>query len=279
MADGNGPSDPSGPGGDEDITASHPTARHLRPAAGASRASAADGRPLSATFPTEAHLPYDVVSYGPDVPDERVFRLLGNVEGKRILELGCGAGHTSIALAKQGAKVITVDPSAARLDLVRAAAEREEVKVELHHGDLAELAFVRADTIDAVISIFALGSVDDLDRAFRQAHRVLRPENHLLFSLPHPAYAMVDPASDDPLRLVRTYWDRSPRAWSTDTGTGADRPRTVSEVFTSLSRANFRVDTILEPEPAADAIRSAFWSQAMAWVPSTLIVRARKEGI
>ncbi|MCX7620775.1 MAG: class I SAM-dependent methyltransferase [Acidimicrobiales bacterium] len=278
MADGNGPTDTTGPDQSEDITSTHPTARHLRPSERSSRAGP-DSRPLSATFPTEAHLPYEVVSYGPDIPDERVFRLLGNVEGKRILELGCGAGHTSIALAKQGAKVITVDPSSERLDLVRAAAEREEVKVELHHGDLAELAFVRADTIDVVVSIFALGSVEDLDRAFRQAHRVLRPENHLLFSIPHPAYAMIDPAADDPMRLVRTYWDRSARPWTTTTGTGADRPRTVSEIFTGLCRANFRVDTILEPEPAADAIRSAFWSQAMAWVPATLIVRARKEGI
>ena len=264
----------SGAGSDGDITASHPTARHLR-AAGEAPAAAPEALDHAASFPTEAHLGFDVVPYGPDLPDERLFRLLGNVEGKRVLELGCGAGHASIALAKQGAKVITVDPSSARLDAVRSACEREEVRVELHEGDLWELAFMRGDTIDIVLSVFALSNVPDLDRVYRQARRVLRQECPLVFSVSHPASAVV--GAD--LRVGRTYWDRSSRPWSTDDASGAEYPRTVSDIFTGLSRANFRVDTLLEPEPPADAIRSAFWSQAMAWVPATLLVRARKEGI
>jgi hypothetical protein len=53
-------------------------------------------------FPAEAILPHHVVSYGPDSPNERAYRLLGNVEGKRVLELGCGGKQASIALAHQG---------------------------------------------------------------------------------------------------------------------------------------------------------------------------------
>ena len=41
-----------------------------------------DPRPFCATFPAEATLPHHVVSYGPDIPNERAYRLLGNVEGK-----------------------------------------------------------------------------------------------------------------------------------------------------------------------------------------------------
>jgi SAM-dependent methyltransferase len=175
--------------------------------------------------------------------------------------------------------VITVDPSAARLDRVRTACDREEVKVELREGDLADLAFVRADTIDAVVSVYSLATVDDPDRVFRQVHRVLSPEMPLVVSVPHPAFAMVDPAGSDPLKVVRSYWDSSPRHWETADVVGADHPRTLAELFTSLSRANFRVDTVIEPEPAAEAVHSRYWTQAMAWVPSTLIVRARKEGI
>ena len=47
-------------------------------------------RPFSATFPAKATLPHHVVSYGPDIPNERAYRLLDNVEGKRVLELSCG---------------------------------------------------------------------------------------------------------------------------------------------------------------------------------------------
>ena len=58
--------------------------------------------PLLRHVPAEATLPHHVVSYGRDIPNERAYRLLGNVEGKRVLELGCGGEQASIALAHQG---------------------------------------------------------------------------------------------------------------------------------------------------------------------------------
>jgi SAM-dependent methyltransferase len=153
------------------------------------------------------------------------------------------------------------------------------VKVELHHGDLAELAFVGADSIDVAVSIYAFGAVDDLNRVFRQVHRVLRPEGPLVFSLPHPTYLAVRPDAQPPA-FRRPYFDRSPVTWESGSHSGTDIPHTIGDLFTSLGRANFRVDTLLEPEPPPDApARSRHWTEPMRWVPSTLIVRARKQGI
>jgi len=143
-------------------------------------------------------------------------RLIGSAAGKRVLELGCGAGSAAVELARQGAKVIAVDVDEERLARVRRDAEREEVKVEIHHGDLADLAFLRADTIDAVFSDRTLGDTGDLPRVFRQAHRVLRPDAPLVFSLTHPAVDL-------------------------------EAHLTISDVFMALVRTNFRVDTLLEP--------------------------------
>jgi ubiquinone/menaquinone biosynthesis C-methylase UbiE len=204
---------------------------------------------------------------------------VGDVDGKRVLDVGCGVGHAAVALAERGAKVIGVDPSAERLARAREAADLREVKIELHQSDLAELAYVRADSVDLVISAYALATVRDLDRVFRQVHRVLRPDQFLVFSVPHPAFSLVDPTSSDPLRIRRSYWDRTPRPFDSDAESDADHPRTINEIFTGLGRANFRVDTVLEPEPSADAKRSPYWTEVMQWVPTTLIVRGRKEGI
>jgi 2-polyprenyl-3-methyl-5-hydroxy-6-metoxy-1,4-benzoquinol methylase len=229
-------------------------------------------------WPAWADLSTDVVHYGPDIPTEADLRLLGNLDGKRVLELGCGGGPISVAMAKQGARVIAVDESAEQVNHARRLAEREETKVEVRQGDLADLAFVRADTIDVAISVYTLGTVVDLDRVFRQVHRVLRPEAPLVLSLPHPAFRMVDAAGDPPT-VRRAYFDRSPISWMNGADAGADHPQSIAELFTSLSRANFRVDTVLEPEPARGGARSRYWSAAMRWVPATLIVRARKQGI
>jgi ubiquinone/menaquinone biosynthesis C-methylase UbiE len=225
---------------------------------------------FSVASPEGLDLPTDVVTYGPDIAREDTLRLLGHVGGKRILDLGCGAGHNAIALARQGAKVIGVDESSDQVADARAACEREHVKVELHHAPLAELAFIRADTIDAVISVWGLAPVDDIDRVFRQVDRVLKPEAPLVLSLPHPAFAMVD-RGDHERRVQRSYWEPA-------TIDGAV-PRTVNQLFTSLGRANFRVDTVLEPEPPTNGRRSPAWHDHMRFVPATLILRARKQGL
>jgi SAM-dependent methyltransferase len=222
-----------------------------------------------------AVLASDVLQYGPGLPPESELKLLGHVDGRRILDLGCGAGMGAVALAKAGARVIAVDEDVANVGAARDNAVREGVRIETHHGPLPELAFVRADTIDAAVSVYGLATADDLDRIFRQVHRVLKPERPMVFSLPHPAFTLLHPDGGEPV-LRRTWWDSSPVAWSVAAGgTEPDRARTLSGLFASLGRANFRVDALAEPEPDRVAAGDG-WSDAMRWVPPTLIVRARK---
>jgi SAM-dependent methyltransferase len=217
----------------------------------------------------------DVARYGPDIPTENELRLCGNVEGKRVLELGVGA-QAAIAFAKQGAHTVAVDSSEDRLTEMRRRVTEEDVKVELHDSDLADLAFVRADSIDLAFSSYAFDAVDDLNRVFRQVHRVLRQDAPLVFSVAHPAYSMIDDQAEEPLLVRTSYFDhRRPEG----DGEAARFRRTISELFTGLARANFRVDTILEPEPASSGPRSAEWRDTFKYVPRTLIIRARKEGI
>lgn len=206
----------------------------------------------------------DVARYGPDIPTEAELRLCGNVEGKRVLELGLAA-QGSIAFAKQGAHAIGVDTAGERLTELRRRSDEAGVKVELHESDLADLAFVRADSIDLVFSSYAFDAVEDLNRVFRQVHRVLRQDCPLVFSVAHPAYSMIDDqAEEQPLLIRRSYFDHH---------------RTISDLFTGLVRSNFRVDIVLEPEPASSGPRSPEWHDTFKYIPRTLIVRARKEGL
>ena len=225
-----------------------------------------------------AALDADAVRYGPGLPPEAELRLLGHVDGRRLLDLGCGAGSGSVALAKAGARVIAVDDDEDNLVDTRERAQREGVRVETHHGPLAELAFLRADTIDAAVSVYALATVADLDRVFRQVHRVLRSERPFVFSLPHPAFVLLDPGGTEPV-LRRSWWDTSPVTWSVGAGRGEpDRVVTLTGLFSSLNRAGFGVDMLLEPRPDR-ATAGGAWTDGMRWVPPTLIVRARKLGI
>ena len=233
----------------------------------------------SAAYQAAARLPTEVAHYGPDIATDAELRLLGHLQGKRVLELGCGGAQCSIAFAKQGAHAIGVDASGEQLAFARRICEREDVKVELHHGDLADLAFLRADSIDLVFSSGAFGFVDDLNRVFRQVHRVLRRGAPFVFSLPHPASHLVDTGDTaGGLQVRRSYFDRAPIDHEVGGIAFAHYHHTVGDVFSGLTRTNFRVDTLLEPEPSAGGPRSPLWNEAFRLVPPTLVIRARKEG-
>ena len=216
-----------------------------------------------AAFPGRAELPLDTVSWGPGVPTDDELRLIGNPSGKRILQLGVGLGHNAVALAKAGAHVIAVDDDIARIDAARQLAEVTEVKLELHHADPADLAFIRADKIDTAIAVYSLGRVDDMDRVLRQVNRVLRTSGGLVASFPHPISLAVERESLGGPRIVRRYGDRTPLAL----GELEIHSRSIAEVFSAFHRANFRIDALLEP--MGDT----------ALLPGTLIVRGKKDGV
>ncbi len=196
------------------------------------------------------------------MPDGLDRRLLGDLTGRRILDLGCGCGNSSVAMARAGAKVVAVDTDTAQLQMARELSEAQEVRIEFHNADLADLAFLRAETFDLAVSVFEITRTDDLDRLFRQVHRVLKPDSVFLMSLPHPVAQQCDPL--DPTRLVARYHSDTPAT----SGSPTDIRYRISDVFSALTRANFRVDTLLEPEPADPG----------ALLPDAVIIRGRREG-
>lgn len=192
----------------------------------------------------------NTIRYGNGIPTEADLRLLGDLSGgKRALELGVSEHQNAIAFAVAGAKALAVDPDASVIEQLRTAATKADeeaqhttgdpIRVECHVSDLADLGFATSGSISAVVADHTLNSVDDLSRVLRQVHRVLRAGNPFVISVPHPFNAM-------------------------PYGTAG---RTIGDWFTQLARTNFRIDQILELG-VSDA----------SPVPSTLVIRARKEG-
>ena len=199
-------------------------------------------------------------------------RLLGDVERKRVLELGCGDGSRAVELARRGATVLAVDPDADAVLAARARAEAAEVRIEAHPGDLADLAFLRGDSVDIAFSEGSLASLADLGRVLRQVQRVLRAGAWFAFSMPHPFAGCVttEPEPEGSLPLARPHVERS--YFDDDVPHGSVvHPHRIADVFAQLGRVGFRVDTLLEPEPAATP-------GGRALLPETVIWRARKIG-
>jgi SAM-dependent methyltransferase len=221
----------------------------------------------------------DTVQFGADLPTEADLRICGDLKGRRVLDIGCGAGENAVAMAKQGAHVIAIDVSSAQLTLGRKLADASEVRVEWHHGDAADLAFLRADSIDLALATSVVHEIEDLDRLFRQVHRVLRAGAPFVFTHDHPMRLAVGRDDNEPgglplgrLEVRRSYFDPSPIVTTRDDEPLQVWPRTIADVFSALHRAGYRVDVLQEPE----VLRSSDPGPA---TPTAVLWRARKEGV
>jgi SAM-dependent methyltransferase len=117
-------------------------------------------------------------------PLEYAYYLLGDVEGKRVLDLGCGSGENTALLARRGARVSAIDISVSLLRLARR-------RVELHHvqdrtslvASSAHALPVATGSIDVVFGIAVLHHLD-LMMVQREVVRVLKPGGRAIFQEP-----------------------------------------------------------------------------------------------
>jgi SAM-dependent methyltransferase len=113
-----------------------------------------------------------------------LFDRLGEVRGKRLLELCCGNGYVAVYFARRGADVFGVDISttAVRHAQARVAANSCEGHLQFLRNSAYELCFP-ADSFDFVISNSA-HHLQDWETLGREVHRVLRPGGRAIFVEP-----------------------------------------------------------------------------------------------
>lgn len=107
--------------------------------------------------------------------------------GATVLDLACGWGRHSVALARQGFRVTGVDWSETLLKSARRRAEKAGVEVEWVRSDMREIAW--EGRFDAVLSLFSslgyfLSDEEDL-RVLRATRRALRPGGYFLLETMH----------------------------------------------------------------------------------------------
>lgn len=183
--------------------------------------------------------------YNIDLDFPAVTSLLSDVDGKRILEAGCGSGLYTEWLVDQGADVMAVDVSS---EMVKYANERVGKQAEIRQADLEEpLDFADDDEFDIVLSTLALNYVEDWQSLFIEFGRVLKNGGEFVGSIQHPI--------DDYIRLdVENYFEVDE---VTDTWSNHGEPvdvsfywRPLTEIFNPILDAGFQLETISEPQPA-----------------------------
>lgn len=127
----------------------------------------------------------DDVHYAYNYPGESRLRLLGNIQGKNTLEIGCGAGQNSIALAKMGAIAHGIDISSEMLLRARQNAKKHKVKIRLEEMSAENVGKLKS-SFDLAVSSYVLDYVENLPAVFRGLGKILAPGGVFVFSCCHP---------------------------------------------------------------------------------------------
>jgi 2-polyprenyl-3-methyl-5-hydroxy-6-metoxy-1,4-benzoquinol methylase len=215
--------------------------------------------------------------------------LLGEVPGKRTLEVGCGLAHYSRWLAGQGAEAWGLEPAPRLLTAAGEMANADGVVVTLWAGGVERLPEYTDGQFDIVLFPMMLEYVDDLEETFRQAHRILKPDGFVAISIVHPMRNLSVKhvlEGGEEARIVSGYLNSGVYEWSlwimkdeegNDLVCRSHR-RTIQEHVEPLVGAGFLIEALVEPDAAPEAWHTdAARCRENRQCPQFMLVKAVKD--
>lgn len=206
--------------------------------------------------------------------------LIGDVAGKRVLDLACGSGAKAIHLAQQGAReVVGVDISET---FVRDVARLEPPPTaRFLRGDISRLDEVDglSDPFDVVLLLNALGYADDELATLRAIRALIEDDGAFILARAHPLRFAVERSESTGVELGAAYHDRSPFSYTSNWDgktTLTHRAATFGDTVNRLVDAGFWIERVVEPTLSEEQRRQ--FPPKAAWLDryaGTLILRAR----
>jgi len=229
------------------------------------------------------------------------FELIGNIRGKRVLDLACGEGYNTRILAKKGAKVTAVDFSPATIEIARQKKAEENLGIIYLVRDASDLRDLPSDHFDLVTCFMSLQDIEHLGKAVSEAARVLRPKGRFIFSIPHPCFERIVKDSkgwrnSSGIRFGENEYTGRPEIVSAQedyfdsvkyevlwTMERLGKPfktisfhRTLTENFQAIYEAGLMVQRLVEPRPIAEGIAKHQPMEKHFKTPQSIVIEVIK---
>lgn len=201
-----------------------------------------------------------------------MLKFLGNVQGKKILDLGCGEGGYSRELTKRGAQLVSVDCSSKAIEYAISLARAENLDIEHFVRNSNDLFDIESEQFDIVLCSMMLMDCEDFDGTLQEAYRVLKKGGKVFASVLHPCF---DGNHETGIGrqgvgierqvVVKNYFE--PKEWTAPLHKGTIpviwRHRTLEDYVKGFLKAGFIIEDVNEPQATDE---QAQISTAMAWL-------------
>ena len=225
-------------------------------------------------------------TYGPLAPTEDTLHLLDSIAGKRVLEIGCGSGHSLKYLADHGASELWgLDLSPTQIAFATATLQDVKPTARLLESPMEVNPGIPTAHFDLVVSIYALGWTTDLPATLALVAQYLKPGGSFVFSGEHPAYSCLEYV-DQQYVVARPYLREGATRHESWSGSGTPvviQHRTLGTFVNEVIRAGLQIERLVESElntslaTEAHADPARWYSISRATlVPTTFVLKARK---
>ena len=205
--------------------------------------------------------------YRTELTDPAVLNAVGNTEGLRVLDAGCGEGYLSRILATRGATVVGVDFSTKLIEAARIQNATDALPISFDVASVDELPYAD-DTFDLVVCNHLVNDLHDPSKPIGEFARVLRGGGRLIILMLHPCFYNKHAERDQATNglIASSYFETRSieQVFEVDgltspvANTAWFRPL---EFYTEeLRKSSFAITSLTEPHPSPEQVRTdGFW--------------------
>lgn len=214
--------------------------------------------------------------YGAFISEEKC-QLFDDVSGKKVLEIGCGTGHSLQYLAERKVfELWGMDISEKQIEKAMQHLASFGFSAKFICSPMEDECGIPSDYFDIVYSIYAIGWTTDLDAVFCRIASYLKKDGIFIFSWSHPIHKCVT-AENNMFVFKKSYFDESWYSVSLGEGTLTLSDRKISTYVNALAKAGFVIEQMIEEsdEEIMKNSNSDFVKKGKI-LPVTFVVKARK---
>ncbi len=200
------------------------------------------------------------------------------VAGKKVLEIGCGTGHSLQYIGERGASELWgIDITREQINKAELHLKTCNLTAKLICSSMEEECGLPEDYFDFVYSVYGIGWTTDLEGTFRRIASYLKKGGVFIFSWSHPIHKCVA-AEDDMLVFKKCYFDESWYSVSVGEGVLSLSDRKLSTYINALARAGFIIEQLIE-ESDEDILKSKdnSFAKKASMLPVTFVIKAVKK--